>query len=79
MCTCTANSGHIPPTIQRYIPINVQRNDSISSEDGSWVAAWLEFFFRSSGRVAKASWKKNKNSDNVELGWKWSFRIGGSG
>jgi hypothetical protein len=29
--------------------------------------------------VAKAGWKKNKNSDNAELGWKWSFRIGGSG
>jgi hypothetical protein len=34
MCTCTANSGHNPPTIQRYIPINVQQNDSNSSEDG---------------------------------------------
>jgi hypothetical protein len=31
------------------------------------------------GRVAEASWKKNKNSDNAELGWKWSFRIGGFG
>jgi hypothetical protein len=28
--------------------------------------------------VAKASWRKNKNRDNAELGWKWSFRIGDS-
>jgi hypothetical protein len=28
------NSRHNPPTIQRYIPNNVQRNDSSSSEDG---------------------------------------------
>jgi hypothetical protein len=35
MCTWTANSRQIPPTIQRYIPINVQRSDSNSSED--WV------------------------------------------
>jgi hypothetical protein len=34
MCTCTANSRHNPPTIQRYIPNNVQQNDSSSSEDG---------------------------------------------
>jgi hypothetical protein len=34
MCTCIANSRHNPPTIQRYIPNNVQRNDSSSSEDG---------------------------------------------
>jgi hypothetical protein len=34
MCTCTTNSRHNPPTIQRYIPNNVQRNDSSSSEDG---------------------------------------------
>jgi hypothetical protein len=34
MCTCTANSRHNPPTIQRYIPNNVQRKDSSSSEDG---------------------------------------------
>jgi hypothetical protein len=34
MCTGTANSRHNPPTIQRYIPNNVQRHDSISSEDG---------------------------------------------
>jgi hypothetical protein len=34
MCTCIAISRHNPPTIQRYIPNNVQRNDSSSSEDG---------------------------------------------
>jgi hypothetical protein len=34
MYTCTANSKHILPTIHRYIPINVQRNDSSSCEDG---------------------------------------------
>jgi hypothetical protein len=34
MCTCTANSRHNPHTIQRYIPIIVQRNDSTSSDDG---------------------------------------------
>jgi hypothetical protein len=34
MCTGTANSRHNPPTIQRYIPNNVQRNDSSSSDDG---------------------------------------------
>jgi hypothetical protein len=73
----------------------------------SRVAAWLEFFFRStlsffsmsgtktensllgeeqnreercsSGKVAKASWNKNKNNDNTKLGWEWSFRICGSG
>jgi hypothetical protein len=28
---------------------------------------------------SQASWKKNKNSDTAELGWKMSFRIGGSG
>jgi hypothetical protein len=33
MCTCTANSRHNPPAIQRYIPNNVQRHDSNSSED----------------------------------------------
>jgi hypothetical protein len=77
------------------------------SKTESWVAAWLEFFLRStlglssmsemktenswlgnewnswercsSGRVAKTSWKMNKNSDNAELRWKWSFRIGGFG
>jgi hypothetical protein len=43
MCTCTAKSRHNPPTIQRYIPNNVQRNDSSSSEDGVRVAAWIEF------------------------------------
>jgi hypothetical protein len=30
-------------------------------------------------KVVKASWRRNKDSDNAELGWKWSFRIGGSG
>jgi hypothetical protein len=34
MCACTANSRHNPPTIQRYIPNSVQRNDLSSSEDG---------------------------------------------
>jgi hypothetical protein len=34
MCTCIANSRHNPPTIQRYIPNNVQQKDSSSSEDG---------------------------------------------
>jgi hypothetical protein len=45
MCTCTANSRQNPPTIQRYIPINVQRNDSSSSEDGvmGGSLAWILF------------------------------------
>jgi hypothetical protein len=94
MCTCTTNSRHNPPTIQRYIPNNVQRNDSSSSEDGGMVAAWIDFcfqsalsFFSTSGtntgeQLARGDWsrwKKNKNSDTAEVGWKMSFRIGGSG
>jgi hypothetical protein len=47
--------------------------EQLAREDWS---RWKRCF---SGLVAKASWKKNKNSDNAELGWKWSFRIGGSG
>jgi hypothetical protein len=43
MCTCTDNNKQIPPTIQRYIPIIVQRNDSSSSEDGvmGGSLAWI--------------------------------------
>jgi hypothetical protein len=54
MCTWTANSRHIPPTIQRYIPTSVQWSDSNSSKD--WVmgvsAAWvlLLAYFRASSR-----------------------------
>jgi hypothetical protein len=47
--------------------------EQLAREDWS---RWKRCF---SGLVAKASWKKNKNSDNAELGWKWSFRVGGSG
>jgi hypothetical protein len=53
-CTWTTNSRQIPPTIQRYIPINVQQKDSNSSED--WVMgvslAWvlLQVYFRASSR-----------------------------
>jgi hypothetical protein len=53
-CTWTANSKQIPPMIQRYIPTNVQRNDSNSSV--GWVMhvslAWvlLPVYFRASSR-----------------------------
>jgi hypothetical protein len=30
-----------------------------------------------SGRVAKASWRKNKSGGDAELGRTWGFRIGG--
>jgi hypothetical protein len=94
MCTCTANSRHNPPTIQNYIPNNVQRNDSSSSEDGV-MGGSLDWFLLSvcsellrdvgddtEEQLARGDWsrwKKNKNGDTAELGWKMSFRIGGSG
>jgi hypothetical protein len=59
-CTWTANSRQIPPMIQRYIPINVQRSDSSSPED--WVMgvslAWvlLPVHFRASSR--RRGWKQ---------------------
>jgi hypothetical protein len=34
MSTCTAKTRHNPPTIQKYIPNNVQRNDPSSSKGG---------------------------------------------
>jgi hypothetical protein len=51
------------------------------NEDGEQFARGIEVGRRDAlgGRVAEASWKKTKNSDNAELRWKWSFRIGGFG
>jgi hypothetical protein len=80
MCTCTANSRHNPPTIQRYIPINIQRNDSSSSIDRVWVAAWLEFFFRSTlsfffdvgdedGRTACSARNETNGRGALVAGW----------
>jgi hypothetical protein len=66
MCTWTANSIQIPPAIQRYIPINVQRNDSNSSED--WVMGVavaqvpLPAFFRVSSR------RRGRRRRNILLG-----------
>jgi hypothetical protein len=59
-CTWTANSRQIPPMIQRYIPTNVQRSVSNSSED--WVMgvslAWvlLPIYFRASSR--RRGWRR---------------------
>jgi hypothetical protein len=50
-CTWTANSRQIPPTIQRYIPINVNEATRVLPKTKSWVSARLESFFRSTSEL----------------------------
>jgi hypothetical protein len=80
MCTCTANGRHIPPTIQRYIPINGQRKDSNSSEDGvmggslAWVLlpVYSEFLFDvgdKDGRTARSARNGTDWKDGLVAKW----------
>jgi hypothetical protein len=71
-CTWTASSRQISPMIQRYIPINVQRSVSNSSED--WVMgvslAWvlLPVHFRASFR-RRGRRRRNNLISEERNGW----------